>query len=69
MAEETFSPKNIIVTGGCGFIAGISKIAGVERVSYPALMAERLHATVGKCDSQIGAEGNSHFQASISVHS
>ena len=30
------------------FIAGISKIAGVERVSYPALMAERLHATVGK---------------------
>ncbi|MBQ6410687.1 MAG: NAD-dependent epimerase/dehydratase family protein, partial [Atopobiaceae bacterium] len=20
MAEETFSPKNIIVTGGCGFI-------------------------------------------------
>ena len=29
-----------------GFIA--SKIAGVERVSYPALMAERLHATVGK---------------------
>ena len=31
-----------------GFIAGISKIAGVERVSYPALMAERLHATVGK---------------------
>lgn len=31
-----------------GFIAGISEIAGVERVSYPALMAERLHATVGK---------------------
>ena len=27
---------------------GFSKIAGVERVSYPALMAERLHATVGK---------------------
>ena len=25
-----------------------SGIAGVERVSYPALMAERLHATVGK---------------------
>ena len=25
-----------------GFIAGISEIAGVERVSYPALMAERL---------------------------
>ena len=23
MAEETFSPKNIIVTGGCGFI-GVS---------------------------------------------
>lgn len=31
-----------------GFIAAASKIAGVERVSYPALMAERLHATVGK---------------------
>lgn len=31
-----------------GFIAGASKMAGVERVSYPALMAERLHATVGK---------------------
>ena len=31
-----------------GFIAAVSEIAGVERVSYPALMAERLHATVGK---------------------
>ena len=31
-----------------GFIASVSGIAGVERVSYPALMAERLHATVGK---------------------
>ena len=30
------------------FIGGISKIDGVDRVSYPALMAERLHATVGK---------------------
>lgn len=30
------------------FIAGVSKTAGVDRVSYPALMAERLHATVGK---------------------
>lgn len=30
------------------FIDGISKIEGVDRVSYPALMAERLHATVGK---------------------
>ena len=30
------------------FIAGVSKMAGVDRVSYPALMAERLHATVGK---------------------
>ena len=31
-----------------GFIAAVSGTAGVERVSYPALMAERLHATVGK---------------------
>ena len=31
-----------------GFIASVSGIAGVERVSYPALMAERLHATVNK---------------------
>ena len=30
------------------FIASISHIEGVDRVSYPALMAERLHATVGK---------------------
>lgn len=30
------------------FIADVSKMAGVDRVSYPALMAERLHATVGK---------------------
>ena len=30
------------------FIGGISKIDGIDRVSYPALMAERLHATVGK---------------------
>lgn len=30
------------------FIAGIEKIKGVDSVSYPALMAERLHATVGK---------------------
>lgn len=31
-----------------GFIASVSQLRGVERVSYPALMAERLHATVGK---------------------
>ena len=31
-----------------GFIAAASRIRGVDRVSYPALMAERLHATVGK---------------------
>lgn len=31
-----------------GFIADISGTTGVERVSYPALMAQRLHATVGK---------------------
>lgn len=31
-----------------GFIASVSRLRGVERVSYPALMAERLHATVGK---------------------
>lgn len=31
-----------------GFIAAAEKISGVENVSYPALMAERLHATVGK---------------------
>lgn len=31
-----------------GFIAAAGKIQGVENVSYPALMAERLHATVGK---------------------
>lgn len=31
-----------------GFIAAVEKISGVENVSYPALMAERLHATVGK---------------------
>lgn len=30
------------------FIAGVEKIRGVDRVSYPALVAERLHATVGK---------------------
>lgn len=30
------------------FIASVSEIKGVDRVSYPALMAERLHATVGK---------------------
>lgn len=30
------------------FIAGVGKIRGVDRVSYPALVAERLHATVGK---------------------
>ena len=30
------------------FIASISHIEGVDRVSYPALMAERLHATVSK---------------------
>lgn len=30
------------------FIAGIEKLKGVDRVSYPAMMAERLHATVGK---------------------
>ncbi len=30
------------------FIAGISHAEGVDRVTYPALMAERLHATVGK---------------------
>lgn len=29
-------------------IARIDRMDGVERVSYPALMAERLHATVGK---------------------
>ncbi|WP_418990993.1 cell division protein FtsX [Alistipes sp.] len=31
-----------------GFIAAASRIRGVDRVSYPALLAERLHATVGK---------------------
>lgn len=31
-----------------GFIAAAEKISGVENVSYPALLAERLHATVGK---------------------
>lgn len=31
-----------------GFIAAAERIPGVENVSYPALMAERLHATVGK---------------------
>ena len=31
-----------------GFIADVSRIEGVERVSYPAQMAEQLHATVGK---------------------
>lgn len=30
------------------FIATVSKLKGVDRVSYPALMAERLHATVNK---------------------
>ncbi|WP_295936259.1 permease-like cell division protein FtsX [uncultured Alistipes sp.] len=30
------------------FIGSVSKIKGVDRVSYPALMAERLHATIGK---------------------
>lgn len=30
------------------FITGISHLKGVEQVSYPALMAARLHATVGK---------------------
>jgi len=30
------------------FIDGIGRIDGVETVSYPAMMAERLHATVGK---------------------
>ena len=31
-----------------GFIAAVERIEGVDRVSYPARMAERLHATVGK---------------------
>lgn len=31
-----------------GFIAAAGRIEGVETVSYPALMAGRLHATVGK---------------------
>ena len=31
-----------------GFIADVSRIEGVERVGYPAQMAEQLHATVGK---------------------
>lgn len=31
-----------------GFIARLGKIDGVERISYPAMMAERLHATVNK---------------------
>jgi len=30
------------------FIAGVEKIRGVSRVTYPALVAERMHATVGK---------------------
>jgi len=30
------------------FIAAAGRIEGVDRVSYPALMAERLHATVNK---------------------
>ena len=30
------------------FIAAVGRIGGVDRVSYPALMAERLHATVNK---------------------
>ncbi len=30
------------------FIAAAGRIPGVERVSYPALLAERLHATVAK---------------------
>ena len=30
------------------FITGISHLSGVEQVSYPALMAARLHTTVGK---------------------
>ena len=30
------------------FIAAAERLEGVDRVSYPALMAERLHATVGK---------------------
>ena len=31
-----------------GFIAAAGRLDGVEHISYPALMAERLHATVGK---------------------
>lgn len=31
-----------------GFVQGISRIQGVENVSFPAKMAERLHATVNK---------------------
>ncbi len=30
------------------FIGGVRRLRGVEQVSYPAMMAERLHATVGK---------------------
>lgn len=30
------------------FIGGIERLKGVAHVSYPALLAERLHATVGK---------------------
>lgn len=30
------------------FIAAMGRIKGVDRVSYPAMMAERLHATVNK---------------------
>lgn len=30
------------------FIRAVERIDGVERVSYPAMMVERLHATVGK---------------------
>ena len=43
---EEILPENPLLLDS--FIAAAGRIEGVDRVSYPALMAERLHATVNK---------------------
>ena len=46
--ELTLTPASADKELLAEFIAAAERIEGVDRVSYPALMAERLHATVGK---------------------
>ena len=46
--ELTLTPASADKELLAEFIAAAERIEGVDSVSYPALMAERLHATVGK---------------------